>query len=201
MVALKGTSFCVSAKDALKLIFSNLGLIAAAGLIQDIILFIGQWTITGGTVACCWIYLNAIASDPSLLPAGIRSVSGVTTSFPVFTFILIVIISYCIGAVFMEVFGQIIDTLLLCFCEDTDKVRALSPLCCVLSPSLHAMRFARRRCLSHVQCSTSRSMLLHLSSPPWPSPNRTRLPRAIETRRAARARCLRSDHSMCLLLP
>jgi len=73
MVALQGTSFCTSAKDALKLIFANLGLIAVAGIVQDIVLFIGQWTITGGTVAVCWIYLNAIASDPTLLPANLRS--------------------------------------------------------------------------------------------------------------------------------
>ena len=129
MVALKGTSFCTSAKDALKLIFSNLGLIAAAGIVQDIVLFIGQWTIAGGTIACSWIYLNAVASDPTLLPASIRSVSGVTTSFPVFTFILIVIISYCIGSLFMEVFGQIIDTLLLCYCEDAANVRVALPSC------------------------------------------------------------------------
>jgi hypothetical protein len=146
MVALKGNSFCVSAKDALKLIFSNLGLVAAAGIIQDIVLFIGQWTITGGTVACCWIYLNAVASDPSLLPSSIRSVSGVTTSFPVFTFILIVIISYCIGAVFMEVFGQIIDTLLLCFCEDTEQVRVF---CFALLPSRSILcAGACRRCFT-----------------------------------------------------
>jgi choline transporter-like protein 2/4/5 len=149
MVALKGNSFCSSAKDALKLIFANLGLVAAAGVIQDIVLFIGQWTITGGTVACCWIYLNAVASDPTLLPENLRSVSGVTTSFPVFTFILIVMISYCIGAVFMEVFGQIIDTLLLCFCEDTENVRAFL---LVLLPY--------RNCFdvfSNSLCSTSRS--------------------------------------------
>jgi choline transporter-like protein 2/4/5 len=127
MVALKGNSFCTSAKDALKLIISNLGLVAAAGIVQDIVLFIGQWTIAGGTIACSWIYLNAVASDPTLLPASIRSVSGVTTSFPVFTFILIVIISYCIGSLFMEVFGQIIDTLLLCYCEDTANVRVSLP--------------------------------------------------------------------------
>ena len=59
-----------------------------------------------------------------------RSVSGVSTSFPVFTFILIVVIAYCIGAVFMEVFGQIIDTLLLCFCEDTEHVISPLPICC-----------------------------------------------------------------------
>jgi choline transporter-like protein 2/4/5 len=137
MVAMNGTSFCTSAKDALKLIISNLGLIAAAGVIQDIVLFIGQWTITGGTVACCWIYLNAVASDPTLLPANVRSVSGVATSFPVFTFILIVIISYCIGCVFMEVFGQIIDTLLLCFCEDSENVRCCFMLftCCYIMQS------------------------------------------------------------------
>jgi hypothetical protein len=76
----------------------------------------------------CWIYLNAIASDPTLLPENLRSVSGVSTSFPVFTFILIVLIAYCIGAVFMEVFGQIIDTLLLCFCEDTEHVISPSKL-------------------------------------------------------------------------
>jgi choline transporter-like protein 2/4/5 len=153
MVALKGNSFCTSAKDALKLIFANLGLVAAAGVIQDVVLFIGQWTITGGTVACCWIYLNAVASDPTLLPENVRSVSGVTTSFPVFTFILIVIISYCIGAVFMEVFGQIIDTLLLCFCEDTENVRVPPFLAFLrLYTSALTLRFA------DFLCSTSKSM-------------------------------------------
>jgi hypothetical protein len=66
-----------------------------------------------------------------------RSVSGVSTSFPVFTFILIVVIAYCIGAVFMEVFGQIIDTLLLCFCEDTEHV---------ISPSQSAAFVSQLRC-------------------------------------------------------
>jgi hypothetical protein len=157
MVALKGNSFCTSAKDALKLIFANLGLIAAAGVIQDIVLFIGQWCITGGTVACCWIYLNAVASDPTLLPANVRSVSGVTTSFPVFTFILIVIISYCIGAVFMEVFGQIIDTLLLCFCEDTENVRVRSPFAIFKRAVSAALCDCLRPLFSDSPCSTSKS--------------------------------------------
>jgi hypothetical protein len=98
-----------------------------------------------------------------------RAVSGVSTSFPVFTFILIVLIAYCIGAVFMEVFGQIIDTLLLCFCEDTEHVISPSDLLqFCFSPALPML-------CPHAPRSTNRSTHLRLSSPPWCIQNPTRL--------------------------
>jgi hypothetical protein len=53
----------------------------------------------------------------------------------------------------MEVFGQIIDTLLLCFCEDTENVRVPPFLAFLrLYTSALTLRFA------DFLCSTSKSM-------------------------------------------
>jgi len=98
-VALRGTSFCLSAKNAFMLIFRNLARFSIVAVLGTIIHTLGWVFITALTVIYGYFILRAV--HPSLNP--------------VFPLIIYGIVGYVVGKLYMNVFGLAVDTCLQCF--------------------------------------------------------------------------------------
>jgi len=98
-IALMGTNFCVSAKNAFYIIlrnFARFGLIAALGTAINAI---GVLFIVAGTTVLGYLYLKAFHPEMS----------------PVIPLIMYVFLGYLVAKLFMNVFLMAVDTMLQCW--------------------------------------------------------------------------------------
>ncbi|KAI0214390.1 Choline transporter-like protein 1 [Lamellibrachia satsuma] len=103
IIAIEGKSFCPAAKKAFEIIASNALRVAAINSVGDFVLFLGKIGVMAITCAISVIWFKNI---PALHYYAV----------PV---ILVCIFSFLIAHCFLTVYEMVIDTLLLCFCEDT----------------------------------------------------------------------------------
>ncbi|EGG13327.1 solute carrier family 44 protein member 2 [Cavenderia fasciculata] len=105
MISIYGYSFCKGAKRGFELILSNVLRVAAVNMISGFLLFLGRVLITVMTVGIAFYALQRVDD----------------LTFYVIPVILIGVIAYAIATGFMSVYDMTIDTMLLCFCEDSSK--------------------------------------------------------------------------------
>jgi len=98
-VALKGTNFCTSAKNAFKIITSNPVRFAMVAILGRVVHFLGFSFILMSTTILGYFVLQGMHP-------------GITPVVPVTVYYLI---GYVVGTLFMNVFGLAVDTCLQCF--------------------------------------------------------------------------------------
>ncbi|XP_072031971.1 choline transporter-like protein 1 isoform X2 [Amphiura filiformis] len=105
IIAIEGGGFCNSARKALIILLSNSLRVAAINCVGDFVLFLGKLTVVALT-AVSGLLIMGFQDDPRLIfyaiPVGIGS-----------------IFAYIFASCFLSVYEMAVDTLLLCFCEDT----------------------------------------------------------------------------------
>eukprot|EP00054_Salpingoeca_dolichothecata_P014314 m.80628 g.80628 ORF g.80628 m.80628 type:complete len:645 (+) comp20931_c1_seq1:81-2015(+) len=104
-IAIYGYSFCKAARTAFMILLRNILRVAAINSVGDFVLFVGKLLVVviSGFVALAWF----------------RSMDNVHyVAIPVF---LVCVFAYFIANVFFSVFEMVIDTLFLCFCEDSER--------------------------------------------------------------------------------
>ncbi|KAJ5070922.1 choline transporter-like protein [Anaeramoeba ignava] len=111
MIAVYGESFCKSTKRAYHLIARNAIRMMTVSIIGTYLFFLGK------------IMVTAVVTVISL--AILRSIG--TISFYIVPGIVCAILAYGIASSFMSVFEMTLDTLLLCFCEDSERHDGSSP--------------------------------------------------------------------------
>eukprot|EP00106_Octopus_bimaculoides_P014400 XP_014781842.1 PREDICTED: choline transporter-like protein 1 [Octopus bimaculoides] len=104
VVAIKGTSFCTSARRAFNLLVNNVLRVAAINSVGDFLLFLTKICIMvlTGAIGIAWF-----KTDEDLHYYAI----------PV---LLVCVFAYILASCFMSQYEMVIDTLLLCFCEDVE---------------------------------------------------------------------------------
>jgi len=101
-IAIHGTSFCTSAKNAFKLILANFLRFGVVAVLGSVLQLIGWVSIAGMTAGVGYLILQAVRPDVSpLLP---------TLSY--------LAVGYLVGKLFMAVFALAMDTSLQCFITD-----------------------------------------------------------------------------------
>lgn len=112
-IALTGDSFCTSAGKAFWLIARNLGTIGALKLIATGFVVLGKLFIMSLSGALCYLILTQVStfSDSSLDTA-------VPNAF--IPAVLVSLLTYFVGAMFMGVYSQTIETILMCFIHDKE---------------------------------------------------------------------------------
>ncbi|KAF2073423.1 hypothetical protein CYY_005271 [Polysphondylium violaceum] len=105
MISIYGYSFCAGAKRGFTLILSNILRVAAVNMVGSFLMFLGRVFITAATVG---ISLYMLQKNTDL-------------TFYVIPAILIGFIAFAISTGFMSVYDMAIDTILLCFCEDSER--------------------------------------------------------------------------------
>ncbi|PRP74464.1 solute carrier family 44 protein member 2 [Planoprotostelium fungivorum] len=102
MIAIKGESFCSSARRAFGLILDNILRIGVVGVISAVVLFLCKIAITASATLLT-LYLVWKDGQAHYI------------AMPV---IVVGLLSFIIASSFMNTFHIAIDTILLCFCED-----------------------------------------------------------------------------------
>lgn len=108
-IAMQGKNFCSAAKEAIRVLWNNAGRATIINGIGGIFIFIGEVLIAIGCTLICYLILT--------------NVSPFNEYSPLFPCILIFIISYTIGVLFMSVYGNGVDAIFLCFCHDEENAR------------------------------------------------------------------------------
>ncbi|ORZ33107.1 plasma-membrane choline transporter-domain-containing protein [Catenaria anguillulae PL171] len=106
-VAVYGYSFCEAARTAFQLLFRNAFRVVVVDKVSNFLLFLGKVFITAVTCVIALAVLNQRYSNLS--------------EFFAVPLIFIFVISWIIASTFASVVDMGIDTLFLCFCEDTER--------------------------------------------------------------------------------
>ena len=104
-IAIRGKNFCYAAKDGFELAWSNAVRFAVVGGVGTVIMFIGKIMIAAGSAVCFFLLITYTSARDSYLQ-------------PFYQVLLLFIIAYSIGVLFMSVYSVTMDALLQCFLVD-----------------------------------------------------------------------------------
>lgn len=105
VIAIEGTNFCSSAKKAFEIIASNALRVAALNSVGDFVLFLGKVSVMciSGLIAFFWL----------------KTIQNIFyLAVPI---IAVCVFSFLIAHVFFSVYEMVVDALLICFCEDSNR--------------------------------------------------------------------------------
>lgn len=111
MIAMKGGSFCTSARQAFSLIVSNVARVSIVNGVSFFLLLLAKITITAGT---CAAVFSATSTNDEYMAGGKSEISS-----PFAPVLVTALLAWFVSSSFMNVYDMAIDTILVCFCEDT----------------------------------------------------------------------------------
>uniref|UniRef100_A0A3Q3JFC9 Choline transporter-like protein n=1 Tax=Monopterus albus TaxID=43700 RepID=A0A3Q3JFC9_MONAL len=115
MIAIYGKNFCVSAKNAFKLLMRNIIRVVVLDKVTDLLLFFGKLLVVGGVGVLSFFFFSGRIQLPGDI---FRSQSLNYYWMPI---IVVVFGSYLIAHGFFSVYNMCVDTLFLCFLEDLER--------------------------------------------------------------------------------
>ncbi|KAI9562773.1 hypothetical protein GHT06_010227 [Daphnia sinensis] len=112
LCAINGTGFCQSASEAFLLLLRNVARVAVLDKVTDFLLFIGRLVIvTAMGILSFYVFTNRIHYINEYIPP---------TNYYMVPIITTVLGAYFISGLFFSVYTMAIDTIFLCFLQDTE---------------------------------------------------------------------------------
>ncbi|XP_031950405.1 choline transporter-like protein 2 isoform X1 [Corvus hawaiiensis] len=113
MIAVYGTNFCTSARNAFFLLMRNIIRVAVLDKVTDFLFFLGKLLIVGSVGILAFFFFTQ----------RIKLVQDTAPSLNYYWVPILTVIvgSYLIAHGFFSVYGMCVDTLFLCFCEDLER--------------------------------------------------------------------------------
>ncbi|XP_055716939.1 choline transporter-like 2 isoform X2 [Phlebotomus papatasi] len=108
MCAIHGKNFCSSARDAFNLLMRNFLRVIALDKVTDFLFFMAKVLIAAGMGVATHYFIKSPHSNMDL-------------NYSFVPVIIVAIGSYLIASVFFSVYSMAVDTLFLCFLEDTER--------------------------------------------------------------------------------
>jgi hypothetical protein len=105
LVALEGQAFCASCKSAFSLIFHNAASLGTLHMIGHLSVLFGKVFITSGTTVFAYLLMTDSSIDRP----------DFATDEPLAPCLVVALLSYFVASTFMMVYGQTINTLLVCY--------------------------------------------------------------------------------------
>eukprot|EP01113_Clastostelium_recurvatum_P017898 TRINITY_DN2111_c0_g1_i3.p1 TRINITY_DN2111_c0_g1~~TRINITY_DN2111_c0_g1_i3.p1 ORF type:complete len:665 (-),score=180.21 TRINITY_DN2111_c0_g1_i3:98-1993(-) len=136
MVSVYGYSFCTGVRKGMGLVATNFLRVAAVHVVASFVIFLGKLFICAAT---CLAAFLAIEQNSDL-------------DFYAIPVILIGIISYAIGSGFLEVYRMGIETILLCFCDDSARNDGSAERPYYMSDALRNTVEMQNKCTSICKC-------------------------------------------------
>ncbi|KAM4675347.1 choline transporter-like protein 2 isoform 3-T3 [Discoglossus pictus] len=113
MIAIYGTNFCTSARNAFFLLMRNIIRVAVLDKVTDFLLFLGKLLVVGCVgILAFFFFTHRIKIVQDTAPA---------LNYYWVPILTVVLGSYLIAHGFFSVYGMCVDTLFLCFCEDLER--------------------------------------------------------------------------------
>ncbi|XP_036168858.1 choline transporter-like protein 2 isoform X2 [Myotis myotis] len=113
MIAIYGTNFCTSAKNAFFLLMRNIIRVAVLDKVTDFLFLLGKLLIVGSVgILAFFFFTHRIRIIQDTAPP---------LNYYWVPILTVIIGSYMIAHGFFSVYGMCVDTLFLCFCEDLER--------------------------------------------------------------------------------
>ncbi|KAF4046481.1 Calponin homology domain-containing proteinoline transpo [Phytophthora infestans] len=119
LIAMKGSSFCTASARSFKLIFKNMARVAVVNSISFFLLFLIKMTVTLAVGLVVFALLSK-SSSLSLSAEQLSLLGGATVTSPLAPAVVACVLAWLVASAFVNVYDTAIDTILLCFCEDTE---------------------------------------------------------------------------------
>ncbi|KAG2770840.1 hypothetical protein PC129_g6906 [Phytophthora cactorum] len=113
LIAMKGHSFCTSAKDAFKILLSNIAQVGAVSTVTFLLLGAGKVAVALSCAITTFAYLEKNSDDYGV--GGAHELSS-----PLAPIGLALLLGWFVASTLLGVYEMAIDTILLCFCEDKE---------------------------------------------------------------------------------
>ncbi|XP_057245368.1 choline transporter-like protein 2 [Malurus melanocephalus] len=112
-IAIYGTNFCTSARNAFFLLMRNIIRVAVLDKVTDFLFFLGKLLIVGSVGILAFFFFTQ----------RIKLVQDTAPSLNYYWVPILTVIvgSYLIAHGFFSVYSMCVDTLFLCFCEDLER--------------------------------------------------------------------------------
>lgn len=117
LIAMKGHSFCVSAKDAFKILFLNIAQVSAVSTVTFLLLGAGKVAVALSCAIATFAYLEKYNDDYGI--GGAHELSS-----PLAPILVALLLGWFVASTLLGVYEMAIDTILLCFCEDKEINKA-----------------------------------------------------------------------------
>eukprot|EP00042_Codosiga_hollandica_P038317 m.310906 g.310906 ORF g.310906 m.310906 type:complete len:640 (+) comp55359_c0_seq1:214-2133(+) len=104
--AIFGYSFCNAARHAFMILLRNILRVAAVNSIGSFVLFLGKLIICACSVMMAFVWFERVSYE---------------LHYPIAPLIIVGVFAYVIASIFLDVYAMVIDTLLVCFCEDQER--------------------------------------------------------------------------------
>ncbi|XP_048198190.1 choline transporter-like protein 2 isoform X1 [Perognathus longimembris pacificus] len=113
MIAIYGTNFCTSAKNAFFLLMRNIIRVAVLDKVTDFLFLLGKLLIVGSVgILAFFFFTHRIRIVQDTAPP---------LNYYWVPILTVIVGSYLIAHGFFSVYGMCVDTLFLCFCEDLER--------------------------------------------------------------------------------
>jgi hypothetical protein len=116
---MKGSSFCAASARSFKLIFKNMARVAVVNSISFLLLLLIKLTVTIAVGLGVFALLSS-SSSLSLSADQLSLLGGETVTSPLAPVVVACVLAWLVASAFVNVYDAAIDTILLCFCEDTE---------------------------------------------------------------------------------
>ncbi|KAI9986027.1 hypothetical protein PInf_024868 [Phytophthora infestans] len=113
LIAMKGHSFCVSAKDAFKILLTNIAQVGAVSTVTFLLLGAGKLAVALSCAIATFAYLEKNTDDYGV--GGDHELSS-----PLASILVALLLGWFVASTLLGVYEMAIDTILLCFCEDKE---------------------------------------------------------------------------------
>ncbi|ETI54567.1 hypothetical protein F443_02632 [Phytophthora nicotianae P1569] len=113
LIAMKGHSFCASAKDAFKILLTNIAQVGAVSTVTFLLLGAGKIAVALSCAIATFSYLEKNNDDYGV--GGAHELSS-----PLAPILLALLLGWFVASTLLGVYEMAIDTILLCFCEDKE---------------------------------------------------------------------------------
>ncbi|XP_037914050.1 choline transporter-like 2 isoform X1 [Hermetia illucens] len=108
MCAIHGKNFCTSARDAFNLLMRNCIRVIVVDKVTEFLLFLSKLLLTLGLGTATYFYIGTYAANQEI-------------HYRITPTIIVMIGTYLITTVFFQVYSMAVDTLFLCFLEDSER--------------------------------------------------------------------------------
>ncbi|XP_076977939.1 choline transporter-like protein 2 isoform X2 [Tamandua tetradactyla] len=113
MIAIYGTNFCTSAKNAFFLLMRNIIRVAVLDKVTDFLFLLGKLLVVGSVgILAFFFFTHRIRIVQDTAPP---------LNYYWVPILTVIVGSYLIAHGFFSVYGMCVDTLFLCFCEDLER--------------------------------------------------------------------------------
>ncbi|GMF45461.1 unnamed protein product [Phytophthora fragariaefolia] len=117
LIAMKGHSFCASAKDAFKILLGNIAQVGAVSTVTFLLLGAGKVAVALSCAIATFAYLENNSADYGV--GGSHELSS-----PLAPILLAMLLGWFVASTLLGVYEMTIDTILLCFCVDKELNKA-----------------------------------------------------------------------------